>query len=58
MNNLHLSEINVNNPLGSKGVITIAFGNLIKYYYLCCIPWHLLEIFGIPKINTFHRRIL
>ena len=30
LNNKHYSEINVNNPLGTKGELTKKFGNILK----------------------------
>jgi ubiquitin C-terminal hydrolase len=30
INDLHLQEVNVNNPLGTKGAITNAFGPMAK----------------------------
>lgn len=33
MNDLHMKEINITNPLGSKGAVTLSFAHLTKQYW-------------------------
>lgn len=54
LNECHLKELNTENPLGMRGEIAIAYGNLIKLMWSGCYSYTVPRDFKVSQLFLKH----